>query len=275
MTGYLLDHWRYTWPDVWSVLARSRKAPADLFVRLYRTAYDFLQDRPRYKQLEMIVNDPNQARQAFEAIRAADIGSEAAMIGFLEAAFDTLGDFEIPRYELLYKKFLLAFIRKYNLRYQIAKPFRLYMLLPGVFADLYSELGRINHGNPHLAALMDDFEYSFGAYFRSQQRTDLKTCILKATMYAEGAAAVSAHSDGGTLGELCDKITCWPHKTVKECLKKLYGFCSDYPGIRHLGHPKGQLRDLESRDAILICLLLLSFSGYLTYEARPEETIAP
>jgi hypothetical protein len=26
MTGYLLDHWRYTWPDVWSVLARSRKA---------------------------------------------------------------------------------------------------------------------------------------------------------------------------------------------------------------------------------------------------------
>jgi hypothetical protein len=28
MTGYLLDHWRYTWPDVWSALARSRKAAA-------------------------------------------------------------------------------------------------------------------------------------------------------------------------------------------------------------------------------------------------------
>jgi len=46
MTGYLLDHWRYTWADVWRVLARTRKAPADLFVRLYRTAYDFLEVRP-------------------------------------------------------------------------------------------------------------------------------------------------------------------------------------------------------------------------------------
>jgi hypothetical protein len=165
---------------------------------------------------------------------------------------------------------LLAFVRKYNLRYRIAKPFRLHLLLPGVFDGLYAELGRLNQRNPHLAALMDDFEHSFGTYFRSQQHTDLKTCISKATMYAEAAAALSVHADGGTLGDLCDQITCWPHKTVKECLKKLYGFCSDYPGIRHPGHPKGQLRDLESRDAILICLLLLSFSGYLTSELRPE-----
>ena len=27
MTGYLLDHWRYMWPDVWGVLARSRRVP--------------------------------------------------------------------------------------------------------------------------------------------------------------------------------------------------------------------------------------------------------
>ena len=274
MTGYLLDHWRYTWPDVWSVLARSRKAPPDLFVSLYRTAFDFLQSRPVYQQLEIIVNDPNRAHQVFEAIRAEDIGSEAGVIGFLEAAFETLRDFEIPRYELLYKRLLLAFIRKYNLRYRIARPFRLHMLLPGAFVGLYAELGRLNDGNPHLAALMNDFEHSFGTYFRSQEGTDLKTCILKATVYAEGAAAIAAHSDGGTLGDLCEQVTCWPHKTLKECLKKLYGFCSDYPGIRHAGNPNGQLRDLEPRDAILVCLLLLSFSGYLTYEPRPGEPIA-
>jgi hypothetical protein len=244
-------------------------------VSLYRTAYDFLQSRPVYQQLEIIVNDPNRARQSFKAIRAEDIGSEAAVIDFLEAAFDTLRDFGIPRHELLYKRLLLAFIRKYNLRYRIAKPFRLHLLLPGVFAGLYAELGRLNRINPHLTTLMNDFEHSFGTYFRSQQYTDLKTCILKVSMYAEAAAAVSAHSDGGTLGDLCDEITCWPHKTVKECLKKLYGFCSDYPGIRHAGNPDGQLRDLEPRDAILICLLLLSFSGYLAHEARPEQTIAP
>ena len=84
----------------------------------------------------------------------------------------------------------------------------------------------------------------------------------------------ATNAAGRTLGDLWDKTICRPHKTVKECLKKLHGFCSDYPGIRHAGNPNGRLRDLEPRDAILICLLLLSFSGYLTYEPRSGEGIA-
>ncbi len=33
MTGSLFDYWRYTWPDVWSPLAKSRKAPPELAVQ--------------------------------------------------------------------------------------------------------------------------------------------------------------------------------------------------------------------------------------------------
>ena len=61
---------------------------------------------------------------------------------------------------------------------------------------------------------------------------------------------------------------------MRDALKKLYGFCSDYPGIRHPGNPAAKLRELEYRDAILISLLLLSFSGYLSSEVKMEETLA-
>jgi hypothetical protein len=82
-------------------------------------------------------------------------------------------------------------------------------------------------------------------------------------MYAEGLASGLAHRNDA-LGSLCDRLTCWPHSAVKDALKKLYAFCSDYPGIRHAGNPAGQLRELDGRDAVLLSVLLFSFSGYFS-----------
>jgi len=66
------------------------------------------------------------------------------------------------------------------------------------------------------------------------------------------------------LGALCNQIGDWPHDKVKEALQNLYKFCSDYPGIRHAGSPKGMRRNLSVKDSTLICLLLLGFAGYLS-----------
>lgn|SRR2546428_126069 len=272
MIGSLLDHWRYTWPDVWSVLAKSRKAPPDLFIQLYRETGEFLQCPPRYQQLELIVNDPAQATQAFEQIQGQNFKSEASVVRFMESAFETIQDFEIDRYAKLYKRLVTGFVRKYNLRYRVDEPFRLRLHLTGVFAGLYADLGRLNQSDPHLAVLMDDFEKSFGRYARLKQPNDLRTCISRASNYAEGVAA-KTHGRPDALGAICDHLECWPHATVRESLKRLYGFCCDYPGIRHAGNPDGQLRDLESKDAILICLLLVSFSGYLTIQVKAEEIL--
>jgi hypothetical protein len=68
----------------------------------------------------------------------------------------------------------------------------------------------------------------------------------------------------GSLGELCRDIKDWPHAAVQAALGNLYGFCSNYPGIRHAGNPAGVLRELATRDVTLASLLLLSFSGYLS-----------
>lgn len=153
--------------------------------------------------------------------------------------------------------------RKFNLRYRIEDPFVVRFLLPGSFSNLYAELNRLNAGNAHLAGLLIDFEKAFDRYARVQDPGDLKTCIAKVSNFAEGLASAT-HGTAGTLGALCDQLTDWPHDRVKEALKSLYKFCSDYPGIRHGGNPAGVRRDLATRDMTLACLLVISFTGYLT-----------
>lgn len=267
MIGILTDHWRYTWSDVWSVLAKSRRAPSDLFIDLYRDVTDFLENPPEYKQFELAMNDPMQARQAFEQIRGQDFGSELSVIGFLESAFDTIQDFGIPRFEKLYRYLVRSFIKKYNLGYRVDDPFRLRLVLPGVFTSFYEDLTRANRTDPHLKALMTNFEMTFGSYARTKQTHELNACISNAFIYAEGLAGKSS-GKSGSLGKLCDCLQCWPHSTIRESLKVLYGFRNDYPGLGHGSSHKGKLRDLEPRDAIVVCLLLLSFSGYLTNEVK-------
>lgn len=258
---------------MWSVLARSRKAPSDLFIDLYRTATDWLQNPPEYQQFELAMNDPTQARQAFEQIRGEDFENELSIIGFLESAFDTIRDFGIPRYERLYRYLVQSFIKKYNLSYRVDEPFRMRLVLPGVFANFYENLTSANGDDPHLRVLMNNFEQSFGSYARTKQAHELNACITTAFIYAEGLAGKTT-GENDTLGKLCDCLKCWPHVTLRESLKTLYGFRNQYPGLGHAGEPEGKLRDLEPRDAIVVCLLLLSFSGYLTNDGRIEDVFA-
>ncbi len=88
-------------------------------------------------------------------------------------------------------------------------------------------------------------------------------------MYAEGIAG-STLNKSNSLGALIKDFNSFPHKAIKESLSNLYGFCSDYPEIRHAGNPDGVLRDLETRDALLVCLLLIVFSDYLTETMNVE-----
>ena len=62
---------------------------------------------------------------------------------------------------------------------------------------------------------------------------------------------------------MCDQLISWPHSTVKEALKKLYGFASDYPGIRHGRSAKGALRAIDMRDMVAMSVLLTGFTPYL------------
>lgn len=267
MSGGLRHAWDYLAADLWEPLGdystKDSTAPPDLFSDLFALADDYLSPHPTAAELEEARNDLDKARQRFFALTGNDFTSESAIVHFLEQAHEVITDYDIPGFEDHYRRLLCKVLQKFNLRYRLDEPFTLRFLLPGSFTNLYAELHRINTGNGHLAGLLTDFEKAFDRYARSQDATDLKTCIAKASNYAEGLAS-STRGAPGTLGALCDQLADWPHDKVKEALKSLYKFCSDYPGIRHAGNPAGVLRNLAMRDMTLASLLFLSFSGYLS-----------
>ena len=149
------------------------------------------------------------------------------------------------------------------LRYRLDEPFTVRYLLPGSFANMYLEMQRVNSSNPHLTGLLEDFEKAFDRYARTLDPTDLKTCIGKASNYAEGLASAT-YGTPGTLGAICNHLRDWPHDKVKEALQNIYKFCSDYPGIRHAGNHAGVRRALATRDLTMASLLIMTFSGYLS-----------
>jgi hypothetical protein len=243
--------------------ARGAEAPPSLFSDLFVAAEEFLAPRPTEAELEEARNDPDKARQRFLALQGNDFASESSVVHFLEEAYEIIKDYEVSGFEDFYRRLLSGALSKFNLRYRLDDPCVLRFMLPGSFANLYGELQRLNVGNAHLASLLVDFERAFDHYARTQDPTDLKTCIAKVSNYAEGLAS-STHGRPSTLGYLCDQLTDWPHDKIKEALKDLYKFCSDYPGIRHGGNPSGVRRDLATRDATMACLLVICFTGYLT-----------
>lgn len=267
MSGSLLQCWEYLTSDVWEALANyateKGAAPPDLFSDLFVAADEFLSPRSGDVELEEARNDPTKAREQFLSLRGADFASETAIVHFLEATHEVVCDYEITGFDDCYRRLVRDALRKFNLRYRLDEPFVVRFMLPGSFANLYVELHRLNKSNDHLAGLLIDFEKAFDRFARAQDPADLKTCIAKASNYAEGLASAT-RGKAGTLGALCDQLTDWPHDKVKEALKSIYKFCSDYPGIRHAGDPNSARRDLAVRDVTLASLLLVSFSGYLS-----------
>jgi hypothetical protein len=266
MSGSLRNHWEFTPADIWEPFAAHESAPPDLFNDLYDAVDEFLALPTSNTLLEEIRNDAVKAREAFYSLRGPDFFGETNVVKFLEETYTVIADYDIAGYAEFFKLLLRDFIRKYNLRYRLEDPFKICFLLPGSFTNLYSELQRLNTSNSHLSGLLQDFEHAFDLYARSQDQFDLKTCIAKASNYAEGLASSTLGNPvtNNTLGILANSLTCWPHDKVKESLVNLYHFCCDYPGIRHGGTPANKRRELTSIDSTLVCLLLLGFAGYLS-----------
>lgn len=269
MIGELQNSWAYTWNDIWEPLKSFSEAPFDLFIQLYSTAIDFVTDKPSRSEYEEIVNDPEKAEVEFQKLQAKHFRDELAILKFLEQVYITLREYDINELTREYRRLVLQFLEKYNLRYSLQEPFRFRFQIPGTFKDLYSQLQEINEENAHLKELMTDFEEAYSTFTLTQSNKDLKTCIAKASNYAEGVASFSLNRNE-TLGRACEVLPIWPHASIKDAIKDLYKFCSDYPSIRHAGNPSGKIRDLESKDTMLVSLLLISFSGYLNTQVRFE-----
>jgi hypothetical protein len=204
-----------------------------------------------------------QSREAFETTRADDFAGERAVVAFLETAHSALDELAGDELSNRYFNLLTGFIDKFSLRYDLRRPCTLCPTLPGVFASLVRDLRALTGRDAHLDALMKDFENAVRDLRHDCSDGRIKTCIQKQVNLLEAIGQTAPGVTGTTLGAICNQVSTWPHDKLKEAMKDLYGFASDYPGIRHGGTPANAKRPVDMRDMVAMSILLAGFTPYL------------
>lgn len=270
MRGEFIGVWSETWREIWLPLIDHEDVAEDIFCELYRELAQALTAKPSVEDLADIIDNPVQSREAFEKTRSDELGGERALVSFLEAAHPALEDLGGDELSNRYFNLLTGFIEKFSLRYDLRRPCTLCPTLPGVFASLVRDLRALTNRDPHLDALMKDFENGVRDLRFGCTDGRIRTCLGKQFMLLEALGSIAPGVTKDTLGGMCDELASWPHAAVKESLKKLYGFASDYPGIRHGKNAGGKLRDIDMRDMVAMSILLAGFTPYLSNELNPD-----
>lgn len=276
MRGEFIGVWSEARREIWQplideqLLETEAGVPEDIFCDLYRELVTALKAPPSSQDLADIIDDPLQSREAFQKVGAEDIAGERALVGFFESAYDALEELGADQLSNRYFNLLAAFIEKYSLRYDLRRPCLLCPTLPGVFASLMRDLRALTSQDPHLDALMKDFENAVRDLRHDCSDGRIKTCIQKQINLVEALGRTCSGITETELGGICNQLDTWPHKAMKSALKSLYGFASDYPGIRHAGTPGSALRTIEMRDMVAMSILLAGFMPYLTNQLNAE-----
>jgi hypothetical protein len=277
MAARLTEIWTYLAGEVWQPLSEftteERATPLDLFSDLLDAADDSLE--PPLSDLSEIRNDPIGARERFLGLAGSDFEHELAVVEFLERVKVVLDDYDFPELSAFYTRLIEHLFEKFSLRYRVEDPFSVRILLPGWFWNLYLDFLRLGNAEEHLADLFEDFEKAFDRYSRTSDDSDLRNCIAKVSNFAEGAASSQNGSDGMTLGRACDRLSVWPHDKVRDAIKDLYGFTSDYPGIRHAGNRRHKRRDLGARDLAFCSFAMFGLAGYLSKDLDESKLFGP
>lgn len=276
MRGEFIGVWSETRREIWLPLIEQTLAvngegiPEDIFCELYRALAPALSSRLSVEALADIIDNPVQSREAFERTSTSDLTDERALVGFFEAVHDALEELGGDDLSNRYFNLLTGFIEKFSLRYDLRRPCTLCPTLPGVFASLVRDLRTLTCSDSHLDSLMKEFENAVRDLRHDCSDGRIKTCIQKQVNLLEAIGREFPGITATTLGAICDQVGTWPHENIKKAMKNLYGFASDYPGIRHGGTPASALRVMDMRDMIAMSILLTGFTPYLESRLRAD-----
>jgi hypothetical protein len=305
MRGEIIVVWPETWRAIWAPMAKHPEFGDDLVPDLYRelvpepsrpqepappedltpegalvrpediearAAYESvfrLYERAR-AQYEEDISGGHLSRRALRRALKDQIRTEKNAVDALEQAFIVVSSYDDEGYRNRYFQLVDAFLQKFSLRYDLRRPFSLHPTLPGVFACLIRQLKQAAAREADLQALMLEFEEAVRDLRADLSAGRIKTCIQKQVNLLEGMGRKCPGVTETTLGRICNQVGTWPHAKVMEAMKSIYGFTSDYPGIRHGGTPGNSIRDIEMRDLVAVTVLLTGFSPYLTDRINSE-----
>jgi len=209
------------------------------------------------------VNDRHKSRERFSTVSAQDFPGERAVIEFLEDCHPLLEELGGDALSNCYFNLLETFLEKFSLRYDLRRPCILCPTLPGVFSSLTRQLKAVSGQDAHLNALMKDFEETIRDLRVDHSEGRIKTCIQKQINLLEAIGRACPGVTERELGGICNQVPNWPHNAVRASLKNLYGFASDYPGIRHGGTAQNALRAVGLLDLVALSIILTGFAPYL------------
>jgi hypothetical protein len=299
MRGELLAAWGETWPNIWLRLTRHPNAPDEFLTEIYREfavsptppqepppappeAYDAdgvlvrkedvalaqIYERSLIKYERQLARYEEtlsgiRVRQAFRILARTLVTSEQSAIEFLERAYaiadDVGGDVLANHYFSLVE----AFLAKFNLRYDLRRPFTMHPTLPGLFAGMMRALKEVAAEDADLQPIYYEFEEALRDLTADRSERVIKICIQRQVNLLEAFGQKAPGVTANTLGRICDQIGTWPHESITDAIKNLYKFSCDYPGIRHAGNAAHRIRAIEMKDMIAVSVLLAGFTPYL------------
>lgn len=228
----------------------------------YRAAFERFQDRLEAYTDASSRDDLGWAY--FQDFFVDQDTTEAQIVKALEDAFDVLQEYGGDELSNDYYLTVGRFLEKYSLRYDLRRPFSLHPTLPGIFAKLIRELKAAAIADEALAGMMNDFEDAVRDLRDNKTDRRMRQCIEAQFKLVEAFAQKYPGIDPDSLGRMCHHLPTWPHPTIRAAIGNLYGFASNYPGIRHAGNPDSKIRDIEMRDMVSMSIVLAGFTPYLT-----------
>lgn len=223
-----------------------------------------LKARPSVEDLADIIDNPVQSREAFEKTSADDFAGERAMVTFLEAAHPALDDLTGDELSNRYFNLLAEFVDKFSLRYDLRRPCTLCPTLTGMFANLLRNVNGLALADGNVAKRLKDVQEAVQDLRLGQTEGRISNCVAKQVILLEAIGATAVGVTGSELAAICNQSRQWPHPAMKNSLLNLYGFASDFPGLRHGTPSTGMLRDIDMRDLVAVSILLAGFTPYLS-----------
>jgi hypothetical protein len=220
--------------------------------------------------MAQISSDVDLARCEFRKTKTSELRGESEVVAFLEASYEILDELGGDALANPYFVLLGGFLERFGLRYDLRRPCRLCPTLQGVFSSLVGELRELAARDAHLDSLMKDFERAVRDLSGDTSDGRIKICIQKQMNLLEALGTACPGVTETELGGICNQVGTWPHAAVRMALKNLYGFASNYPGIRHAGNPTSAIRDIDMRDMVAMSILLAGFTPYLTHQLDAE-----
>jgi hypothetical protein len=279
MLGELGQVWPSSWVEIWVPLLQHPEFGDDLARDLFRehvpepkvagsaadlSEGDLLALSAAIRVYEERAADARKAKAALKRIWFKRPTNEGAAIAFLESSYSILQEYGDGNYANEYFNRVDRFLKRYSLRYDLRRPLTLHPILSGIFASLIKELRTMSLQDEHLSTLLTEFEHSVRDLKADLSQARIKTCLQKQFNLLEAIGRTYPGVTCQTLGDMCGQISSWPHATIRDALRRLYGFRSDYPGLGHAGNPAGVLRDLDARDIVAIGVVLAGFVPYLS-----------